>query len=477
MPVHMQSYVRRVTFDQARLDRLARSILSDVGEASAELGILFVGDQRMRSLNRQYRGKDRTTDVLAFAMREAPHSSAGLLGDVVIAVPTAVRQAKQGQRSLDEELTVLLVHGILHLCGYDHERGEKEARRMHRRERMILRSIGSLPKRVLRTRHDITQHGITSRSIMGWLQRLNDGLTKTRGVIRGSLDRLLGRAADPALLEEFEEALIASDLGARVVDRVMERLKKQLQGTDASQAGQVQKVLRDTLLDVLTPVQGLPLESLLAKGPKPFVILAVGVNGVGKTTTIAKIAQRLVQAGKRPLLVAGDTFRAAAIDQLQVWADRVGVDVIRHRHGADPAAVAFDGIAAAKARQVDVVLIDTAGRLHTKSNLMDELRKITRVIAQECPGAPHEVLLVLDATVGQNALSQARQFHQAVGVTGLVLTKLDGTARGGIVVAIAEELKLPVRLIGVGESVEDLQDFQSDAFVDALLGTSVLPSA
>ena len=311
---------------------------------------------------------------------------------------------------------------------------------------------------------------------MGWLQRLSTGLTKTRGVVRGSLDRLLGRTADPVLLEEFEEALIASDLGARVVDRMMERLKKQLQGTDASQAGRVQKVLRDTLLDVLTPVQGLSLESLLSKGPKPFVILVVGVNGVGKTTTIAKIAQRLVQAGKVPLLVAADTFRAAAIDQLQIWADRVGVAVIRHRHGADPAAVAFDGIAAAKARQVDVVLIDTAGRLHTKSNLMDELRKVTRVIAQECPGAPHEVLLVLDATVGQNALSQSRQFHQAVGVTGLVLTKLDGTARGGIVVAIAEEMKLPVRLIGVGESVEDLQDFQSDAFVDALIGTSVPPS-
>ncbi len=307
---------------------------------------------------------------------------------------------------------------------------------------------------------------------MGWLQRLSEGLTKTRDVVRGSLDRLLGRAADPALLEEFEEALLASDLGARVVERVMGRLKKQLQGTDASQAGLVQRTLRDTLLDVLTPVQGLSLEALLAKGPKPFVILAVGVNGVGKTTTIAKIAQRLVQAGKVPLLVAADTFRAAAIDQLQVWADRVGVEVIRHRHGSDPAAVAFDGIAAAKARQVDVVLIDTAGRLHTKSNLMDELRKITRVIAQECPGAPHEVLLVLDATVGQNALAQARQFHQAVGVTGLVLTKLDGTARGGIVVAIAEELKLPVRLIGVGESVEDLQDFQSEAFVDALIGAS-----
>ncbi len=307
---------------------------------------------------------------------------------------------------------------------------------------------------------------------MGWLQRLSEGLTKTRDAVRGSLDRLMGRAADPALLEEFEEALLASDLGAHVVERVMGRLKKQLQGTDASQAGLVQRTLRDTLLDVLTPVQGLSLEALLAKGPKPFVILAVGVNGVGKTTTIAKIAQRLVQAGNVPLLVAADTFRAAAIDQLQVWANRVGVEVIRHRHGSDPAAVAFDGIAAAKARQVDVVLIDTAGRLHTKSNLMDELRKITRVIAQECPGAPHEVLLVLDAMVGQNALAQARQFHQAVGVTGLVLTKLDGTARGGIVVAIAEELKLPVRLIGVGESVEDLQDFQSEAFVDALIGTS-----
>ena len=312
---------------------------------------------------------------------------------------------------------------------------------------------------------------------MGWLQRLSTGLTKTRDVVRGSLDRLLGRAADPALLEEFEAALIASDLGARVVDRVMERLKKQLQGTDASQPDQVHTILRDTLLDVLTPVQGLPLESLLAKGPTPFVILVVGVNGVGKTTTIAKIAQRLVQTGKVPLLVAADTFRAAAIDQLQVWADRVGVDVIRHRHGADPAAVAFDGIAAGKARKVDVVLIDTAGRLHTKSNLMDELRKITRVITGEYPGAPHEVLLVLDATVGQNALSQARQFNQAVGVSGLVLTKLDGTARGGIVIAIAEELKLPVRLIGVGESVEDLQDFQSGAFVDALLGTATPSSA
>jgi len=305
---------------------------------------------------------------------------------------------------------------------------------------------------------------------MGWFQRLNDGLTKTRDVVRGSLDRLLGRTPDPEMLEEFEAALIGADLGVRVVERVMERVKKQVQGTDAKEPGRLQALIRQTLLDVFTPLSSTSLDDLITKGPRPFVVLAVGVNGVGKTTTLAKMAQRMIQSGKVPLLVAADTFRAAAIDQLQVWADRIGVGLIRHRHGSDPAAVAFDGVLAAKARNIDVLLIDTAGRLHTKLNLMDELRKIKRVLEQALPGAPHEVLLVLDATVGQNALSQARQFHQAVGVTGLVLTKLDGTARGGIVLAIADELKIPVRLIGIGESVEDLQNFQGDAFVDALLG-------
>jgi len=307
---------------------------------------------------------------------------------------------------------------------------------------------------------------------MGWFQRLNDGLTKTRDVVRGSLDRLLGRTPDPEVLEQFEAALIGADLGVRVVERVMERVKKQVQGTDAKEPGRLQALIRQTLLDVFTPLSSTSLDDLITKGPRPFVVLAVGVNGVGKTTTLAKMAQRMIQSGKVPLLVAADTFRAAAIDQLQVWADRIGVGLIRHRHGSDPAAVAFDGVLAAKARNIDVLLIDTAGRLHTKLNLMDELRKIKRVLEQALPGAPHEVLLVLDATVGQNALSQARQFHQAVGVTGLVLTKLDGTARGGIVLAIADELKIPVRLIGVGESVEDLQNFQGDAFVDALLGIS-----
>lgn len=308
---------------------------------------------------------------------------------------------------------------------------------------------------------------------MGWFQRLSDGLTKTRNAFVGSLDRFLGRAPDPTLLDELEAALIAADLGARVASRVMDQVREQLRGTDGSQPGRVQEILGDTLKNVLSKAQGLTLDQAIAQGPRPFVVLVVGVNGVGKTTTIAKLGQRLAQAGRRPLFVAADTFRAAAIDQLQVWADRTGVALIRHRQGADPAAVAFDGIAAAKARGADTVLIDTAGRLHTKSNLMDELRKIKRVLGQGLPGSPHEVLLVLDGTVGQNALSQARLFNEAVGVTGLAVTKLDGTAKGGAIVAIADELQIPIRLIGVGEGAEDLQDFNADAFVEALFAVPV----
>ena len=308
---------------------------------------------------------------------------------------------------------------------------------------------------------------------MGWFHRLSEGLGRTRNVVQQSLDRFLGRAPDEELLEDLEGALLAADLGTSAVARLMQRVREETRGADAQTSEGLQNVLSRSLYNILKSVSGPTIDQLVNESSKPFVTLVVGVNGVGKTTTIAKIAQRMTQAGRRPLLVAGDTFRAAAIDQLQVWADRIGVEVIRQRHGADPAAVAFDGIVAAKARMVDMVLIDTAGRLHTKSNLMDELRKVKRVIAQELPGAPHEVLLVLDATVGQNALAQARQFHEVVGVTGLALTKLDGTARGGIVVAIAEELKLPLRLIGVGEGADDLQDFNAEAFVAALFGQSM----
>jgi len=305
---------------------------------------------------------------------------------------------------------------------------------------------------------------------MGWLTRLSQGLSKTRERVQDSLARLVSRGPDPAVLEELEATLIAADLGVHTVARLMERLRAERGRLTAAGPDErhILAVLKDTLLDTLRGCQDPPLDTVIRQGPKPFVILAVGVNGVGKTTTLAKLAQRLKEGGHRPLLVAGDTFRAAAIEQLTVWGRRIGVDVIRHQHGADPTAVVFDGLAAAKARGVDVVLIDTAGRLHTKSNLMDELKKMKRVLARELSGAPHEVLLVLDGTVGQNALAQARQFHEAVGVTGLVVTKLDGTARGGIVVAIAEELNIPVRLIGVGEAVDDLQVFQAQEFVEAL---------
>lgn len=304
---------------------------------------------------------------------------------------------------------------------------------------------------------------------MGWLDRLSAGLEKTRQAMRTSLDRLLGRTADPETLEELEATLLQADLGVNTVERLMSRLRT-ASFAQGGQLSEVRALIEQGLNESLATSQGESLFDRIDRGPRPFIILTVGVNGVGKTTTVAKIAQRLKQAGRNPLLVAGDTFRAAAIEQLQVWAERLGVDIVHQRPGSDPAAVVFDGLAAAKSRQADVVLIDTAGRLHTKSNLMDELRKVKRVIAREAPGAPHEVLLVLDATVGQNAVSQATQFHEAVGVTGIALTKLDGTARGGVVVAIADALHVPVRLIGVGESAEDLQDFNAQAFVHALFG-------
>lgn len=298
---------------------------------------------------------------------------------------------------------------------------------------------------------------------MGWFDRLKDGLVKTRKNVHRSLMELVGQGHDPAVLEEVEAALLGADVGVRAVDRMMERLRGEV-GSDPIQT------LKNTLVEILAPAQSETLESVIRSGPKPFVILAVGVNGVGKTTSMAKLASRLKRQGLTPLLVAADTFRAAAIEQLEIWGNRIGADVIKHRQGADPSAVVFDGLAAAKARGIDVVLIDTAGRLHTKVNLMDELKKMKRVLDREMPGAPHEILLTLDGTIGQNALAQAKQFHEALGVTGLALTKLDGTSKGGVVVAIAEEFSIPVRLIGVGEQEEDLQDFHAQEFADALLG-------
>lgn len=302
---------------------------------------------------------------------------------------------------------------------------------------------------------------------MGALSQLGLGLAKTREGLLGPIRRLLPgrRTITPELCEELETALLAADVGTASATVLMEAVRDLVRQSGEADADSVRAVLRKVMTTRLR-TGGATTNA----APFPRVVLLVGVNGVGKTSTAGKLAGRYRRDGKRVVLVAGDTFRAAAVEQLEQWGRRVGADVVRHQGGGDPAAVAFDGLAAAKARKADVVLIDTAGRLHTKSNLMEELRKVTRTLGKAMPGAPHEVLLVLDATVGQNGLAQARQFHEALGVTGVVLTKLDGTARGGIVLAIAGELGLPVQYVGVGEGVEDLQAFDPEAFVEALLG-------
>jgi len=301
-----------------------------------------------------------------------------------------------------------------------------------------------------------------------FFSRLRQGLSKTRDQFAGRLDRLLpkGRQVDAALLEELEEALVTSDLGVKTAAELMTGLGAAVKREGLESAEDLRAYLRRAILEILQPVEK-PLE--VPRLDRPWVLLALGVNGTGKTTTIGKIALRLRQQGRSVLLAAADTFRAAAIQQLEIWGQRAGVEVIKHQEGADPSAVAFDAIKAAQKRGVEVVIIDTAGRLHTRKNLMEELKKMKRIVAREQPGTPDEVLLVLDATTGQNALAQAKIFHEAIGITGLCLTKLDGTAKGGIVIAISREFGIPIRLIGVGEQIEDLQTFRAEEFVRALI--------
>jgi len=304
---------------------------------------------------------------------------------------------------------------------------------------------------------------------MGVVSQLGLGLAKTRERLLGSLRRLLpgSRKITPELCEALEGALLAADVGVAAATALMGAVWDLVRQSGEADADSVRGVLKKVMIERLR-TDG-KSETVLNS---PRVILLAGVNGVGKTTTAGKLAGLYGRQGKRVVLVAADTFRAAAGEQLALWGRRVGAEVVMHQAGGDPAAVAYDGVAAAKARKTDVVLVDTGGRLHTKSNLMDELRKVKRTLGKAMPGAPHDVLLILDATVGQNGLAQARQFHEALGVTGVILTKLDGTAKGGIVLAVAGELRLPVRYIGVGEDVEDLQAFEPEAFVDALLGES-----
>jgi fused signal recognition particle receptor len=298
---------------------------------------------------------------------------------------------------------------------------------------------------------------------MGFFERLKNGLRKTKNALFGGLGNLFRSGIDEDTLEELEELLICADVGYTATEEIIERLRERTKEEKAKDADSAIALLKEILIDMIGEKQPLNIE------PSPAVILVIGVNGVGKTTSIAKIAHLLKSQKKKVLLAAADTFRAGAIDQLQVWADRADVELIKQSEGSDPAAVVFDAIAAAKKRDSDVLIVDTAGRLHNKKNLMNELAKINRVIDRELPGVTRETLLVLDSTTGQNAVNQAKEFKNAADITGLILTKLDGTAKGGIIFSIKEELDLPVKFIGVGEQMDDLQEFEPADFVDALI--------
>jgi fused signal recognition particle receptor len=300
-----------------------------------------------------------------------------------------------------------------------------------------------------------------------FFERLKEGLSKTKQSLVRNMDEMLfgEKQIDRDLFEEMEEMLITADVGPAFASELIDEMKVIAKRSDLGSPDVLRKIMRDNIHFILKQREA-PLEI-----PKngPYTIMVVGVNGTGKTTTIGKIAGDLKARGHQVMLAAADTFRAAAIEQLEIWGERAGIPVIKQKMGADPSAVVFDALQAARARGVDVLIIDTAGRLHTKVNLMEELKKVKRIMAREFPGSPHEVLLVLDATTGQNAVSQAQMFNDSIGVTGLVLTKLDGTAKGGIIIRLAKEFNIPIRYIGIGEKMDDLRVFNSTEFVDALM--------
>jgi fused signal recognition particle receptor len=304
-------------------------------------------------------------------------------------------------------------------------------------------------------------------AVGAFFERLKQGLTKSRETWVQKIGTIFqNRQWDEESLEEMEASLLTADVGVKATDKLMQALRRQFPGDSDDLSQDMAAKLQAAMVDMLRGSVAVPKRAPLTV--RPWVIIFLGVNGVGKTTTIGKLAAQYRSQDKKVLLVAGDTFRAAAIEQLDAWGKRAGVDVVKHKAGADPSAVVFDGMQAAKNRNVDVLLIDTAGRLHTKVHLIEELKKIRRVITRELPEAPHETLLVLDATTGQNGLQQARVFKEATDISGIVLTKLDGTAKGGVIISIQEELGVPVQYIGVGEDVEDLQPFDAESFVQAL---------
>ncbi len=299
---------------------------------------------------------------------------------------------------------------------------------------------------------------------MGFLNKIKEGLTKTRDSISNSVNSIINSFTkiDEELFEELEETLVMADVGVATSTEICDRLRKRIKETGITDPNEIKGMMKEIIKEMLGEDEGLNLNT------KPSVILVIGVNGVGKTTSIGKIADSLKNDGKKVVLGAADTFRAAAIDQLGIWADRAGVSMVKSVEGTDPASVVFDTIASAKSKGADVIICDTAGRLHNKKNLMDELAKIYRVIARELPDASVETLLVLDAATGQNAVNQAREFKNAADITGIVLTKLDGTAKGGIIIAIRNELNIPVKFIGVGEGIDDLQPFNSEEFANGI---------
>ena len=299
---------------------------------------------------------------------------------------------------------------------------------------------------------------------MGFFSKIKEGLKKTRDSVVGQIDSMLKSFTkiDETLFEELEELLVMGDVGVHTSQRITQQLRERVKKEGVTDPSEIHRLLEETVAEILSGGQALKLAT------KPSVVLVIGVNGVGKTTTIGKLAHQLKSDGKKVVLAAADTFRAAAIDQLQIWAQRSGCDIVKQSEGSDPAAVVFDAISSAKEKGMDVIICDTAGRLHNKKHLMDELAKISRIIDRELPDANKEILLVLDATTGQNAVNQAREFKNAAGITGIVLTKLDGTAKGGVVLAIREELDVPVKYIGVGEQIDDLQPFDADDFAKAL---------
>lgn len=343
----------------------------------------------------------------------------------------------------------------------------KKLFKRNKQENSLEQKENNLQEKVVLTENNNEDANSEEKSKLSLFGRLKQGLEKTRKGITEKVDYILKsyQKIDEELFEELEEVLITADMGVNITMRIIEDLKDKVKERKIKEVFEIKELLKEELKQILTDIES---NNKINIEPLPAIILVVGVNGVGKTTTIGKLAYRLKNEGKKVLIAAGDTFRAAAIDQLQEWANRAGVEMVAHSEGSDPAAVIFDGIQAAKARKADVLICDTAGRLHNKKNLMNELNKIFRIVEREFSEATREVLLVVDATTGQNAIMQAKVFKEACDITGIVLTKLDGTAKGGVVLAVQSELNVPVKLVGVGEKMEDLQDFNPQDFVEAI---------